>query len=185
MDELPYYNCHTGECACTVFRLGDDVAANERRGFFNNYFESYSLVVDERGWWEVVSPDGTVEYSFPPNLRIRKHDGVLIWDLLGDDGLEVPFQHFWVGALSSGRAIPGPVVNDPVNRPQHYTSYNGLEVIDLTEQLNFNRGNVVKYICRAGLKDGSDELEDLKKAKWYVEREIGRVIQLRAKDEPW
>ena len=43
--------------------------------------------------------------------------------------------------------------HDPVNSPAHYTAYKGLEVIDLTEQMNFNRGNAVKYICRAGLKD--------------------------------
>lgn len=63
---------------------------------------------------------------------------------------------------------------DAIN-PQHYQQYKGLEVIDLTEQLNFNRGNVVKYVTRAGTKPGVDEVEDLKKAKWYIEREIRRV----------
>ena len=55
-----------------------------------------------------------------------------------------------------------------VEHPAHYTAYKGVEVIDVTEQLNFNRGNAVKYICRAGLKD-----PDL----WYVKREIGRVAK--------
>lgn len=63
-----------------------------------------------------------------------------------------------------------------VDHPSHYTWLpNGLEVIDLTECLNFNRGNSVKYLCRAGKKDPATELEDLKKARWYVEREIARV----------
>ena len=62
-----------------------------------------------------------------------------------------------------------------VEHPAHYTSYQGFEVIDVTEQLNFNRGNAVKYLCRAGLKDPEREVEDLEKALWYVKREIGRV----------
>jgi len=65
---------------------------------------------------------------------------------------------------------------DNVNHPSHYTAYKGLEVIDLTEQMNFNRGNAVKYICRAGFKDKSKEIEDLAKARWYIEREIARLI---------
>jgi hypothetical protein len=63
---------------------------------------------------------------------------------------------------------------DPVNRPEHYTSY-PVEVIQITEHLNFCRGNAVKYIARAGLKDLDKELEDLKKARWYIDREIARL----------
>jgi len=65
--------------------------------------------------------------------------------------------------------------HDPVNHPSHYTAYKGLEIIDLTEQMNFNRGNAVKYIARAGLKQDSNEIEDLKKAAWYINREIERL----------
>lgn len=64
---------------------------------------------------------------------------------------------------------------DSVNHPKHYNSYKGVEVIQLTEQMNFNRGNAVKYITRAGLKDKSKELEDLEKALWYINREINRL----------
>lgn len=65
---------------------------------------------------------------------------------------------------------------DLVNHPKHYKMYKGLEVIDLTEQMNFNRGNAVKYICRAGYKgDASAEVEDLRKAAWYINREIERI----------
>lgn len=64
---------------------------------------------------------------------------------------------------------------DNVNHPEHYTRFKGVEVIDITEQLNFNRGNVVKYVTRAGAKAGSDEKEDLRKAEWYLRREIKRV----------
>lgn len=64
---------------------------------------------------------------------------------------------------------------DVVNHPTHYTAYKGLEIIDLTRQMNFNRGNAVKYIARAGLKDPSKEIEDLEKAKWYIQDEINRL----------
>lgn len=64
---------------------------------------------------------------------------------------------------------------DVINHPKHYTSYKGIEVIQLTEQMNFNRGNAVKYIARAGLKDQDKEVEDLEKAAWYIQREIARI----------
>lgn len=66
-------------------------------------------------------------------------------------------------------------MSDPVNSPPHYTAYKGLEVIDLTEQMNFNRGNAVKYIARAGLKSKEHEIQDLEKAMWYISREIVRL----------
>ena len=61
-----------------------------------------------------------------------------------------------------------------INHPSHYT-YGKIECIDFIEDkgLNFSRGNAVKYIVRAGHKE--DELEDLKKARWYIDREIKRL----------
>jgi hypothetical protein len=62
-------------------------------------------------------------------------------------------------------------MNDTVNHPAHYTSHpSGIECIQVTEHMSFNLGNAVKYIWRADLKD--DALEDLKKARWYIEREL-------------
>lgn len=64
---------------------------------------------------------------------------------------------------------------DPVNQPTHYKFPGGVEVIQLTRHLNFNRGNAVKYLCRAGQKDPAKELEDLRKAEFYVKDEIKRL----------
>jgi Protein of unknwon function (DUF3310) len=62
---------------------------------------------------------------------------------------------------------------DYVNHPPHYTSHpSGIECIEIAEHFGFNIGNAVKYLWRAGLK--GDEIEDLKKAAWYVNREIGK-----------
>lgn len=64
--------------------------------------------------------------------------------------------------------------NDEVNSPAHYTAY-PIEVIQLTEHLNFCRGSAVKYLARAGLKDPDKEIEDLEKAAWYIQRELNRL----------
>ena len=60
-------------------------------------------------------------------------------------------------------------VDDSVNHPSHYAAYNP-EVIDVTEQLDFCEGNVVKYLARAGKKPGAPEQTDLDKAHWYMRR---------------
>jgi Protein of unknwon function (DUF3310) len=70
------------------------------------------------------------------------------------------------------------MANDPVNSPSHYTAY-PVEVIELTEWMNFNRGNCIKYVARAGLKDPATEIQDLEKARWYVDREIARLKKMR------
>lgn len=70
------------------------------------------------------------------------------------------------------------MVNDPVNHPSHYTS-GSIEVIDYIEDQGFGAayclGNVIKYVSRAGKKEPGNkkqEIEDLKKARWYLSRRI-------------
>ena len=65
---------------------------------------------------------------------------------------------------------------DNVNHPSHYTS-GKIEVIDFIEdkELGFHLGNAVKYISRAGRKNPDKTVEDLQKAVWYINREIGRL----------
>ena len=76
---------------------------------------------------------------------------------------------------------PNPKAGDKVNHPSHYTwlkNLCGIEVIDITRHMGFNLGNVVKYVLRAGHKSEKGysnfdkEIEDLQKAKWYLEDEI-------------
>lgn len=63
-----------------------------------------------------------------------------------------------------------------VDHPSHYNS-GKIEVIDAIEdwELNFSRGNAVKYIARAGKKSTETEIQDLEKALWYIQREIQRI----------
>ena len=66
-------------------------------------------------------------------------------------------------------------MNDNINHPAHYTGVTAeIECIDIARHLNFQLGNALKYVWRAGKKGGSDmELEDLKKALWYLQDSIG------------
>jgi hypothetical protein len=61
--------------------------------------------------------------------------------------------------------------DDMINHPPHYR-LGDREVIEITEHLDFLSGNVVKYVCRAGRKEGSSSLEDYLKARWYLDRLI-------------
>jgi hypothetical protein len=66
--------------------------------------------------------------------------------------------------------------SDPVNHPAHY-KVGGIETIDFIEakKLNYNLGNVVKYVTRADHKN--NRLQDLEKARWYLDREIGNLSE--------
>ena len=77
--------------------------------------------------------------------------------------------------------IKSKVTSDPVNHPSHYTR-GKIEVIEFIEyqRLSYHLGNVLKYICRAGFKN--NEVEDLKKAAWYLNRYIG-LIEGGVRDE--
>ena len=65
---------------------------------------------------------------------------------------------------------------DNVNHPAHYTKHpSGVECIQITEHMGFNLGNALKYIWRCDLK--KDAIEDLQKAKWYLERELEKRLE--------
>lgn len=82
-------------------------------------------------------------------------------------------QSLWIGEAEA------------VDHPSHYHADSGIEVIDVIEawELNFSLGNAVKYCARAGHKDPDRAIEDLRKAVWYIEREIERRKEA-AKEQP-
>jgi hypothetical protein len=69
--------------------------------------------------------------------------------------------------------------NESINHPEHYGGDNTYEAIKIIEALDLDKcfylANVCKYIFRAGKKDPNRELEDLKKALWYLDRKIKRL----------
>jgi len=72
---------------------------------------------------------------------------------------------------------------ETINHPTHYNESpatcekcgSRIECITVVRHFNFNLGNVIKYIWRAGLKDRDAHLEDLKKARWYLDDEVKRL----------
>jgi len=71
-------------------------------------------------------------------------------------------------------------MNSQVDHPSHYRASTGFEAIDVIDAwgLGFSLGNAVKYISRVGLKDPTKSIEDLEKARWYLDHEISRLRRL-------
>lgn len=95
----------------------------------------------------------------------------------GNDGAHYEDKIFWPSKSplpEMPTSLPTPLPTpDVVNHPPHYTQHpSGVECITVTEHMGFCLGNAVKYIWRADLKN--DAVEDLRKAVWYIEREIAR-----------
>ena len=116
--------------------------------------------------------------------RESKPEGKLLYRLTGTQAIMaqkmgIPIEDY---ARAEGEVVGiapdpvkfEPVKADPVNHPTHYTT-GGIETIDFIEakKLGYNLGNVVKYITRSGLK--GNQLEDLRKAQWYLSREIATL----------
>lgn len=82
-------------------------------------------------------------------------------------------------AVMAGNPNPA-APREAVNHPAHY-NMGSIEVIDALEawDLGFCLGNAVKYIARAGKKDPAKTIEDLKKARWYLDHEIARLEKLK------
>lgn len=71
-------------------------------------------------------------------------------------------------------------MDDSVKHPKHYNAHpSGIECIEIVWHMNFNRGNAIKYIWRAGEKDAEREIEDLEKALFYIKDEIERLKNAR------
>lgn len=67
-------------------------------------------------------------------------------------------------------------MTDLVNHPAHYTSHpSGIEAIEVTRWMNFNLGNAMKYLWRAGIKNEETLIQDLEKAIFYINDEIERI----------
>lgn len=121
---------------------------------------------------ECMDDDGTKFLRKGSRYKVIKHDPK-------DETVMLEDGWYYVGRFrkvaDSGR-LPTPP--DPVTNPPHYTQHpSGVECVEIAEHMPFNLGNAMKYLWRAGLK--GDAVEDLRKAAWYVEREIARVQKMK------
>jgi hypothetical protein len=89
-------------------------------------------------------------------------------------------QRKFTNYLSSTKKVWIKKMTDMVNHPAHYTSDpSGIECIDIVRHRNYNIGNAIKYLWRAGLKNEDKHIEDLKKAVFYINDEIKRLEGLK------
>lgn len=125
-----------------------------------------------------------MKINYEDEIQLDVDGGVWYWsedvlELIDKSKLkltEEEFKQTVKGLSEEKKQIEDDIVDDSVNHPSHYTD-GKIEVMDFIEdkQLNFARGNVIKYVSRAGKKDPNKELEDLNKAMWYLKREIERL----------
>lgn len=107
----------------------------------------------------------------------KEYEHTTAFDFLDDDGFERPIEVGEWEKIETCHTIADKIVAkadkqaDAVSHPPHYTAHkSGVECIQITEHMGFNLGCALKYIWRCDLK--LDAIEDLEKAKWYINREI-------------
>ena len=128
---------------------------------------AYVLMSKARKMNKESKPQGKLLYRLTGTQAIMAHKmGIPIEDYARAEGEVV--------GIAPDPVKFEPMKADPVNHPAHYTA-GGIETIDFIEakKLGYNLGNVVKYITRSGLK--GNQLEDLRKAQWYLSREIATL----------
>ena len=148
------------------FKVGDKVKAVNNNTVFTSERMKWAGVVTK------VTEDGF-------SAKTTKH---LLLSALDVEFDCLDYNDFELETEEKAKGEPKPQVvstmpkDDAVSHPSHYTD-GKIEVIDFIEDkgLNFNRGNAVKYLCRAGKKDPAKEVEDLEKAMWYINHEIERL----------
>lgn len=154
----------------TVFDMDDQIIDNLLEDKLANEFEFFRVVdaVCDTAMCVVIK-------GVPDMAHLKDEQRELLDRELYRLGVKSFGEIRLTGGLLS-RAADEPEQEDAVNRPTHYTQHpSGVECIQITEHMNFNLGNAVKYIWRAGLKEGNDK--DLEKARWYIDREIKRLAK--------
>lgn len=127
-----------------------------------------------QGRWPKYCPECLPKYSKVPK---KKEADIPTVTLPGVRVIEVPKKKEEIAqSIEKSEVKTAELKEDVINHPSHYTR-GKIEVIDFIEdqQLPYHLGNVIKYVARAGYK--GDKLEDLKKARWYLDRYINEVMQ--------
>lgn len=143
------------------------------------FYLTWTMQLGVNGWYcpgcwkrhEVTEIDG--------RYVIREEPAVAI--CVANDGIAVPGpSSFEAEAVAIRTEVKSAFEESQVNHPEHYggadSPYEAIKVIEAWNlDKSFCLGNAVKYLCRAGLKPGASLVEDLRKARWYLDREISRL----------
>ena len=127
-----------------------------------------------QGRWPKYCPECLPKYSKVP--KKKEVDATLANMAAKRKEVDATLANMIANTLGEPEVKVVELKEDVINHPSHYTR-GKIEVIDFIEdqQLPYHLGNVIKYISRAGHK--GDKLEDLKKARWYLDRYINEVMQ--------
>lgn len=129
--------------------------------------------IEHKGADRPCLEDTIVDVLYRNGIEYRAEAGRLVWEHQQLPGDIIGYRFPSEGDVFHKKSIVKNTIHDPVNHPKHYTNHpSGIECIQITEHMGFNLGNAVKYIWRADLK--LDALEDLRKAVWYINREIAK-----------
>ena len=153
-------------------------------GSIRRTYASQSCYVGEQSgvkcdYWYKISDDLSLNVSMKP----KSYPCVLVWRCWEGDHDLVEGEFVYLEDLVQTKNEENMEI-DNVNHPSHYTWLKkecGIEVIDIVRHLDFCRGNAIKYILRAGRKESAGktslekEIEDLKKAQWYISDLISQL----------
>lgn len=128
------------------------------------YKENFTSVFDRDKWCK--TPEVNLDH-------IDHTEGVILWQRQRINETEYLLQD------KNGEKLLDSIEQlkeDNVNHPSHYCGHpSGIECIEITRHHDFAIGNAIKYLWRAGLKDSDNEVQDLKKAVWYIQDKIKQL----------
>lgn len=149
----------------SIYNVGDHVIVDSHTGAERLVYTISEVLLVDEPIQKGINPLGT-----GPRLRYRAGSRIIRPEEIHGHAFNRPNNY---GGMCE------PDEPDPVNHPAHYggdTTYEAIKVITAWE-LGFDLGNVTKYVARAGKKDPSKELEDLRKALFYLEHRINQLEQ--------
>lgn len=130
------------------------------------YNEDGSKFYSSGNYWENSITSNTIKTIW---VRPSRPEELPFLDSLNDQYAEIEQVRQQVNSLPEFK-------HDFVNHPKHYCDHpSGIECIEITRHHDFAIGNAIKYLWRAGLKDSDNEIQDLKKAVWYIQDKIAQL----------
>jgi len=156
-------------------------AVTSDRVILPNGVETEQITYDPTGWWLLNGDNEYWLYTAEEIGRVTSTSGYRMTAYPVGEPCAIFDKSEYEYELEDGAIVvkerAQAANSDSVSHPPYYADgwSNGAEVIELTEHLSFCAGNVVKYVCRAGRKDPDKYVEDLEKARWYLDREIERL----------
>lgn len=160
------FNCDIKMCDVTMNYIYDDLYACEQRGVDH---DAHKYVTTK---YQVNLPEGDTVENEGMKMAFRKAEKLISESKARSNASR------WDALEKLGEELEVGLEDSAVDHPAHYSPgvYEAIKVIEAWD-LGFCLGNTVKYVARAGKKDPTKEIEDLEKAKWYLERHIQYLKQ--------